>query len=414
MNFSETELRELLPLVALGMATSEELRAVTEALEVNAALAQEYAQVQRALSGIPAAVTPPPALKARLLEAIRQPESARPAPRAAPVRRARGSPSTRGVPRRALWGGLAAAGLMVLALIALLPRAVSVGGASVVATTGDGGLIVAYSSATNAVLIRPDRSRTAVTLSAELKCSFTDAVSSDGLSYLLDAGNERLFIIDEASARLIDAWPVPAGAASVAVQGNTVVVKGAISGTLVVFNKTGTGEKTMLETRIAPRTDMPMEDVMDQAVIAGDLIYATHHVTGEVSVINQTSGLEQRRFTGLGKPVALSLVSNALLVLDHGGRLLELNPQSGAVQRSVELVGNPDRLSIMGDLALLSDRAGFVTAVRLATLEVLGRVQVEGVPMDISPMPGDHLAVAISKGGVIVLDRDLKTLETLN
>ena len=68
----------------------------------------------------------------------------------------------------------------------------------------------------------------------------------------------------------------------------------------------------------------------------------------------------------------------------------------------------------MGDLAFLSDRAGFVTAVRVDTLEVLGRVRVNGVPMDISPMPGDHLAVAISKGGVVVLDRNLKTLETIN
>ena len=68
----------------------------------------------------------------------------------------------------------------------------------------------------------------------------------------------------------------------------------------------------------------------------------------------------------------------------------------------------------MGDLAFLSDRAGFVTAVRVDTLEVLRRVGVNGVPMDISPMSGDHLAVAISKGGVVVLDRNLKTLETIN
>ena len=60
MNFSETELRELLPLVALGMATPEELRAVTAALEVDALLRAEYAQVQRAMTGIPAAIAPPP------------------------------------------------------------------------------------------------------------------------------------------------------------------------------------------------------------------------------------------------------------------------------------------------------------------------------------------------------------------
>ena len=415
MNFTETELRELLPLVALGMATPEERRAVTAALEVDAALLVEYGQVQRALSGIPQSLTPPPDLKARLLEAIRQPELAALEPRPAPSRsRTRAAAHTRPVPRRALWGSLAAAGLMVLALIALLPRAVSLGAVSVVATTGDGGLIVGSSSASNAVLIRPDRSRVSVRLSASAKCSFTDATSSAGLAYLLDAANQRLFIVDEQSGKLIDAWPVPAGAASVAVQGDTVVVKAAISGTLVVFSKTGAGEKTMLETRIAPRTDMPMQEVMDQAVIAGELIYATHHVSGEVSVLSKGAGLEQKRFTGLGKPVALAVTGNALLVLDYKGRLLELNPQSGAVKRSVRLIGNPDRLSISGDLAFLSDRAGFVTAVRIKTLEVLGRVRVDGVPMDISPMPGDHLAVAISNGGVIVLDGGLKTLETIN
>ena len=254
----------------------------------------------------------------------------------------------------------------------------------------------------------------AVKLSANLQSTFTDATSSAGSSYLLDAANQRLFIVDERSGKLIDAWPVPAGAASVAVQGNTVVVKGAISGTVVVFTKTGAGEKTMLETRVAPRTDMAMLEVMDQAVIAGDLIFATHHVTGEVSVLDQTTGRELRRFTNLGKPVALARLRSALLVLDYAGRLLELNPASGAKQRSLALSGNPDRLSIMGDLAFLSDRAGFVTAVRVDTLEVLGRVRVNGVPMDISPMPGNHLAVAISKGGVVVLDRNLKTLETIN
>ncbi len=417
MTFTDDQLKELLPLVALGMATTEELSAVTAALEVDAALREEYAQVQRALSGIPAAVAPPPELKARLLGAIRQPESARFEPRttrSAP----RASSRTRGVPRRALWASLAAVGLMVLALIALLPRAVTLGSVSVVATTGDGGLIVGQADS-GAVLIRPNRSRVSVQLTAhrqsnDFQSNFTDATSSGGLSYLLDAANQRLYIIDEASGKLIDTWPVPAGAASVAVQGDTVVVKGAISGTVVVFTKTGKGEKTMLETRIAPRTDMALLEVMDQAVIAGDLIFATHHVTGEVSVLDDITGRELRRFKNLGQPVALARARTALLVLDYAGRLLELNPVSGAVLRELALSGKPDRLSVMGDLAFLSDRAGIVTAVRVDTLTVLGRVRVGGVPMDISPMPGDHLAVAISKGGVVVLDRDLKTLETID
>ena len=116
MNFTDDQLKELLPLVALGMASPEELQAVTAALEVDALLRAEYGQVQRALSGIPAAVAPPPALKARLLEAIRQPEAARLEPRPVPSHAPRASSRTRGVPRRALWGGLAAGAVIALAL----------------------------------------------------------------------------------------------------------------------------------------------------------------------------------------------------------------------------------------------------------------------------------------------------------
>ena len=157
MNFSDTELRELLPLVALGMATAAEREAVSAVLKVDASLRLEYAQVQRALSGIPQAVAPPPALKARLLEAIRKPESVPLEPRPAPSRTAAHSlparASGRNVPRRALWGGLAAAvAVMALAVTVLLPRAVNVGAAgAVVATTGDGGLIVGDASASNEV-----------------------------------------------------------------------------------------------------------------------------------------------------------------------------------------------------------------------------------------------------------------------
>jgi PQQ-like domain len=429
MNPSRTELQELLPLVALGMASAEERAAVERALESDAELRREFAGLQLALNGIGAveSVTPPPALKAKLLETIRSESAVSATPMTDALRSqsstapraTRTAPrgSSRAMPRRTLFAGLAAAvtALAVVAGVLLTPSATQVN-AAVVATTGDGGLIYGNSgnTVTPAVLIRPDRSRTPVKFTTARPTEFTDATSSGGLSYLLDSQNNTLFIVDEKSGTLVDSWPVPAGAAGVVVEGDTVVVKAAVSGTAVIFRKNISGSKTMVEARIATPAQMPQRDVMDAAVIAGGRIYTTNHVTGEVCILDAASGRELGRFKNLGKPVSLAISGDALLVLDYSGRLLKLNIKTGAIIQTVKLEGNPDRLTIMDDLVFLSDRAGFVTAIKLNSLELLGRKQLEGVPMDLSPMPGNHLAVALSKRGVIVLDKNLATLETIN
>ncbi|NJK45668.1 MAG: PQQ-binding-like beta-propeller repeat protein [Pleurocapsa sp. SU_196_0] len=169
----------------------------------------------------------------------------------------------------------------------------------------------------------------------------------------------------------------------------------------------------MLETRIAPSADMPMKEVMDATVISDNRVYSTHHATGEVAVLDASSGRELTRFRELGKPVSLALSGASLFVLDYDGRLLTLNRDSGRVLGEVRLQGNPDRLTVMDDIAFLSDREGFVTSVRTATGKVIGRERLEGVPMDLTPMADGHVAVAVSRRGVIVLDRNLKPLETL-
>jgi PQQ-like domain len=430
MNPSRTELQELLPLVALGMASAEERATVERALNGDAELRREFAELQLALSGVGAleVVTPPPALKAKLLEGIRS-ESAVCAtplgdtlksPQVSESLRATRTPpraSGRSAPRRTFFAGLAAAvtALAVVAGVLLTPSAGQVN-AAVVATTGDGGLIYGNSgnAVTPAVLVRPDRSRTPVKFTTLRPTSFTDATSSGGLSYLLDSHNNTLFIVDEKSGELVDSWPVPAGAAGVVVNGDTVVVKGAVSGTAVIFRKNVSGGKTMVETRIATSVDMPQRDVMDAVVIADGRIYTTNHTSGEICILDAATGRELKRFKNLGKPVSLAVTGDALLVLDYGGRLLKLNPTTGTIIQTAKLEGNPDRLTIMDDLVFLSDRAGFVTAINLGSLEVLERKRLEGVPMDMSPMPGNHLAVAVSKRGVIVLDKNLSTLETIN
>jgi outer membrane protein assembly factor BamB len=174
------------------------------------------------------------------------------------------------------------------------------------------------------------------------------------------------------------------------------------------------GEKTMIEARIAPSSAMPMQEVMDAAIIRGERVYATHHVTGEIAVLEASTGREVTRYDTGGKPVSLGFSGDALMVLDYDGRLLRLQPDTGAVLSQTRLQGNPDRLTIVGDTAYLSDRDGFVTAVRTTSLEVMGRTKLEGVPMDLTPMADGHVAVAVSQRGVVVLDGDLRTLERLN
>jgi hypothetical protein len=410
VNPSEREaLQALLPLVALGMASAQERAQVQAALEGDAELRAEFEAVKLALSGMAAPVAPRPELRARVLEAARVKPSASKPPRVQLRPRQRRRPFP-----RALAGIFGAVFAAVFALVLLLPRGSS--GASVVATTADGGLIVARSGRTSAMLevVRPDRRRLPVTLTTARASQFTDGVSSGGVSYLLDAGNSRLYLVNETSGAVMDDWPVPDGAAGVAVDGSTVVVKGARSGTLALFNKTGQGEKTMLEARLAPSTALSSADLMDSTLIEGDVIYATHHMTGEVSAVDRRSGRVVERFKGLGAPVALARDGDGLLVLDHaGGRLLRLSP-AGAVARTLETGGRPDRLSVMDGVAYLSDRAGTVTAVNLERFAVAGRTTLSGTPMDLAPMPGDHLAVALEHRGVVVLNSALQPIETID
>jgi hypothetical protein len=402
------DIQDLLPLVATGIATPEERARVRAALEADAALRAELEQIKLALSGLAAPVAPPAALKARVMDAAKVRPVTPHAPRVQ-LRRARGN--RRSFPRAWMWLGGALVAALAL-VFAFIPRAAL--GASVVATTADGGLIVGRAGVTNAVLVRPDRSRVNVNLGRGA-AAFTDATSSGGVAYLLDAQQRKLYLVSERSGALLDTWSVPDGASSVAVAGDTVVVKGAISGTVAVFGKTSSGEKTMLEVRIAPPTPMPMADVMDATLIVGDVIYATHHTSGEVCAFDKATGRELARFKDLGAPVALARAGDALLVLDHAqGRLLELDPATGAARRTLTVGGNADRLSVMDGVAYLSDRAGTVTGVNLETFTVLGSVKLEGTPMDLAPMANDHLAVALQHRGVVVLDRALKVIETID
>jgi YVTN family beta-propeller protein len=423
-------LQELLPAVMLGIATPEERRQVLLALESDADLRREAHEFELALAGLGAteAVPAPPAgLKAKLMAQIRAESSGQTSggsqPKLEPIPE---GPSVqiptvtklepvkvqRRNPLAFLAAGIGLAAAITGLLVTRGPTAMP--DASVVANTSNGGLVVANSGAraTPVTFIAADGARRNVSFKLDKPASFTRAVSSQGLSYVLDAANEKLFIIDEAKGEMIDAWPVPAGASGVAVDGDTVVVMGAASGTALTFRKNGLGNKTMVEARISKANPtMPLEDCMDAAVIAGNRAYVTHHDSGMVSEIDVASGKERARFAVGQKPVSLAVDGAVLYVLDLNGTLYKLERETGKVLGRLKLEGTPDRLTLAPGVAYLSDRAGFVTAVKTEPLKVLARKKLADKLMDLTPMPDGHIAVAAANKGVMILDDKLEQLK---
>jgi YVTN family beta-propeller protein len=413
-------LQELLPAVILGIASSQERREVMLALETDPELQREARQLELALTGLAATEAVPAApagLKAKVMAQIRAESSGGSTPQPEPVSQTVTKLEPVKVQRRnplvflAAGIGLAAAiaGLMILRAPAAMPDA------SVVANTPNGGLIVANNGAraTPVTFIAADGARRNVSFKLDKPASFTRAVSNQGLSYVLDAANEKLFIIDEAKGTLIDEWPAPAGASGVAVDGDTVVVMGAASGTALTFRKNGLGSKTMVEARISKANPkMPLEDCMDAAVIVGNRAYVTHHDSGTVSEIDVSSGKERARFAVGQKPVSLAVDGATLYVLDLTGTLYKLERETGHVLGRLKLEGMPDRLTLAPGVAYLSDRAGFVTAVKTEPLQVLARKKLADKLMDLTPMPDGHIAVAAADKGVMILNDKLERLKS--
>jgi YVTN family beta-propeller protein len=422
-------LQELLPAVMLGIASPEERRQLLLALESDAELRREAHEFELALAGLGAteAVPAPPAgLKAKLMAQIRAETAAQSSSGSQPKLESIPDVPVASVPsitrlepikvqRRnplaflAAGIGLAAAvaGLLVTRGPAAMPDA------SVVANTSNGGLIVANSGAqaTPVTFVAADGARRNVSFKLDKPASFTRAVSSQGLSYVLDAANQKLFIIDEVKGEMIDEWPVPAGASGVAVNGDTVVVMGAASGTALTFRKNGLGSKTMVEARISkPNLNMPLEDCMDAAVISGNRAYVTHHDSGMVSEIDVANGKERARFAVGQKPVSLAVDGAVLYVLDLKSTLYKLERETGKVLGRLKLEGTPDRLTLAPGVAYLSDRAGFVTAINTELLKVIARKKLADKLMDLTPMPDGHIAVAAGNDGVMILDDKLEQL----
>lgn len=422
------EVQEALPAVILGVATLAERVAVEALLKTDLEFAREAKELEAVLTGLATseAAAVPAGLKAKVINAAKlESESKIPAREtrantsSAPSSRTRAS-APRSILQRFAPLFYVVGAVVIFGFMSLMPNIFKSAhdpvNASVVTSTRDGGLVYANSGAvvTPVVLISPSGQRQAIKFATGKPCYFTNAVSLDGYSYLLDAANDKLFIIDEKKGAMIDQWDVPSGAAGLAVQGNTVIVKSSESGIVLEFKRNKEG-KTMLEARIAPEkpaSTMPMDDLMDDLLILGARVYATHHVMGTVSVLDRDTNKEINRFNIGTAPVALGQYGENLIVLDHAGALIAVNASTGKLVQSLKLEGQADKMTIVHGIAYLSDRSGFVTTVNLEQFKVENRKQFGNNARDVSPMPDGHVAVATGEGGVIVLNDKLEKMNT--
>ncbi len=421
------ELQEALPAVILGVATLEERLAVEVLLKTDLEFAREAKEFEAVLTGLATseAAPVPAGLKAKVMNAAKlesqssgQTRETRANTASAPSNRTRAS-APRSILQRFAPVFYVVGAVVIFGFMSLMPNIFKSAhdpvNASVVASTRDGGLVYANSGAvvTPVVLISSSGQRQAIKFPTGKPCYFTNAVSLDGYSYLLDAANNKLFIIDETKGAMIDDWDVPAGAAGLAVQGNTVIVKSSESGIVLEFKRNLDG-KTMLEARIAetPSSSLPMDDLMDDLLILDTRVYATHHVMGTVSILDRDTNKEINRFKIGTAPVALGQYGDNLIVLDHAGALIAVNANSGKLVQTLKLEGQADKMTILQGIAYLSDRTGFITTVNLEQFKVENRKQFGNNARDVSPMIDGHVAVATGEGGVIVLNDKLEKMNT--
>jgi hypothetical protein len=401
---NRAELQELMPLVVLGMATNEERALVQAALETDPALRLEYADLERVLSGIAhaQAVEPPPGFKAKLLEAARA-DATRQAGQKSPIR----------LPLRWVAAGLGLAAT-VAALLVMRPATTNVN-ATALGSTSDGGLVYANSGraarVSPAVLVRATGEVVPIRLETDRECQFTAVVSSAGLTYLLDSGNDKVFIVREDTAEVIDRWVVPPGATELAVRGDTVAVSNAK--TMLIFRLNQNGEKIMVEARLSAAGQSLSAKNADAAIIEDGRIYITDRKNGLVRVLSEQDGREVAQFSAARAPVSLATRAGALWTLDAAGALFKLQASDGTVLERVELEGTPELLTLTDDTAFVADREGFLTAIRLSDLQITIRKRLQKMPMDLQSMPDGHVAVALAQDGVRVFDQNLDLVQSL-
>lgn len=336
-------------------------------------------------------VAPPPALRAQVLQAARR---GRPAPR-------RWWPAALGV--AAAVSGLLAVGALLTppgAVASILPDP------AVVVGTGGSLLIASNDRAGTLSVVQGGRVTASLPSEGRESAWFTEGVRLGERVFLADAANDRVLEVQPSPLKVLRIYPVPDGVAgltaSSGADGGRVYFKG-------VRGEVGTLDQGVRIT-VAQEAGMPLADVMDGVLLAGGHLLVTHHLSGEICLLDPQTLEVRRRVKVGGMPVALEGVRGGVLALDVTGRLLKLD-LNGAVEKVWTVGGHPDKLGVNGDVALLTDRGGTVTRVNLSSGQV-ERVSVTH-PMDVVSLPGGGFAVAEGGRGLRVLDGDLQTTSSI-
>jgi hypothetical protein len=276
---------------------------------------------------------------------------------------------------------------------------------AVVVATGAGVIVASNDARGTVTLVQDGRASATVRTGGRATPWFTEGVRLGDRVYLADAANDRVLELRSEPLELLRAVPVPDGVAGLTARsgpgGGRVYFKGARGAVGVLGGR---------QVSVATAPGMPLADVMDGVVLSGGRLWVTHHLSGEVYVLDpETLEVRGRSVVG-GAPVALAALPGGVLVLDLKGRLLRLDAD-GQVADTWPLPGTPDKLTLNGPLALVSDRAGRVTGVNLDTGKVMPMTATR--PMDIEALPDGTFMLAEGGRGVRVLGADLQTRDRL-
>jgi hypothetical protein len=304
---------------------------------------------------------------------------------------------------------------------------------AVVVNTGGGGPLLVASNGNlpaaagsgpqkaRLTLISGERVSATLDVTAPNPAWFTEGVGVGDRVYLADAGNDRVLEIQVSKPghlasdtsgnrsaeippmKLLHTYPVSGGVAGLSAGDGRVYFK-SVRGQVGMLPL---GSQTGRSVSLAQEAWMPNKDVMDAVLLQRGALYVTHHLLGELCLLDPRT-LEVRRRVHLGgAPVALAALRSGLLVLDVTGRLLRLD-DSGAVRQVWNLPGQPDKLVLNGERAVVTDRSGAVTELDL-TSGAQTRITLHH-PMDVTVLGGGVVAVAEGQMGVTLLGADLKAM----